>query len=129
MTRPDWSKAPKWAQWAAMDSSGAWFWYEKEPAVMTHGKGHGAFTAGGNQCEPLVFAGWGDSLESRPAAAVAVLGPPAVALPSRLRLTEKTRRAVVQGPSIDDNAVYGQLRAVGWTDALLIEHGYAEEVK
>ena len=27
----DWSKAPDWAQFVAMDSRGLWYWYEKEP--------------------------------------------------------------------------------------------------
>lgn len=26
-----WHQAPTWAQWAAMDRRGGWFWYESEP--------------------------------------------------------------------------------------------------
>lgn len=26
-----WHEAPAWAQWAAMDRRGGWFWYEEEP--------------------------------------------------------------------------------------------------
>jgi hypothetical protein len=26
-----WQAAPAWAQWAAMDRRGGWFWYEEEP--------------------------------------------------------------------------------------------------
>ena len=26
-----WYAAPQWAQWAAMDRTGNWFWYEAEP--------------------------------------------------------------------------------------------------
>lgn len=27
----DWSKAPYWANFAAMDSNGDWWWHEKRP--------------------------------------------------------------------------------------------------
>ncbi len=27
----DWSQAPGWASWAAMDATGRWFFYEEEP--------------------------------------------------------------------------------------------------
>ncbi len=26
-----WDKAPEWAQWAAMDDNGDWYWYSEEP--------------------------------------------------------------------------------------------------
>jgi hypothetical protein len=29
----DWSKAPRWAQYAAMDSDGIWFWYSRKPEL------------------------------------------------------------------------------------------------
>lgn len=29
--KPSWDDAPEWAQWLAMDDSGAWFWYEEKP--------------------------------------------------------------------------------------------------
>lgn len=28
-----WDKAPEWAQWAAMDADGEWWWYENEPEI------------------------------------------------------------------------------------------------
>ena len=28
-----WHEAPKWANWAAMDSDGGWFWYDAEPSA------------------------------------------------------------------------------------------------
>ena len=31
----DWSKAPKWATHAAMDSNGAWYWYGAEPMLLS----------------------------------------------------------------------------------------------
>ena len=30
-TTPDWSNAPDWANWLAMDSEGEWHWYENKP--------------------------------------------------------------------------------------------------
>lgn len=29
--KPDWSKAPKWAKWLAMDKFGDWYWFEDHP--------------------------------------------------------------------------------------------------
>lgn len=29
--KPNWKDAPKWANWLAMDRSGRWVWFEKEP--------------------------------------------------------------------------------------------------
>jgi hypothetical protein len=29
-----WHEAPEWAQWAAMDKDGSWFWYDMEPSVL-----------------------------------------------------------------------------------------------
>lgn len=28
---PDWSKAPSWAKYTAMDANGIWYWYECIP--------------------------------------------------------------------------------------------------
>lgn len=28
-----WDEAPEWAQWAAMDADGEWWWYQAEPEV------------------------------------------------------------------------------------------------
>lgn len=32
---PDWSKAPEWATYAAMDDDGDWYWYETRPCFDT----------------------------------------------------------------------------------------------
>lgn len=29
--RPDWSKSPSWAMYAAQEPSGQWFWHENKP--------------------------------------------------------------------------------------------------
>lgn len=31
MVNIDWTQAPEWAKFAAMDEDGAWWWYEVEP--------------------------------------------------------------------------------------------------
>lgn len=31
MLQIDWTQAPEWANFAAMDSDGEWWWYQKEP--------------------------------------------------------------------------------------------------
>lgn len=31
MHKPDWSSAPEWAEWLAMDGNGQWFWYRIKP--------------------------------------------------------------------------------------------------
>lgn len=31
---PDWSKAPDWARWAAMDDDGSWYWYKRKPKCI-----------------------------------------------------------------------------------------------
>lgn len=31
--RPEWSKAPPWAKYIAMDRDGVWFWHENEPTL------------------------------------------------------------------------------------------------
>lgn len=33
MSKPDWNKAPQWANFAAQDPDGQWYWYEFEPSV------------------------------------------------------------------------------------------------
>ena len=31
MSKPEWSDAPAWAMWVAMDGDGFWFWHQEEP--------------------------------------------------------------------------------------------------
>lgn len=40
---PDWSQAPKWAEWWAVDCDGFAMWYEEEPLLY----------------ETVTFCGWG----------------------------------------------------------------------
>ena len=34
MNKPDWSSAPEWAEYLAMDGDGEWWWYEVEPTLI-----------------------------------------------------------------------------------------------
>lgn len=31
MNKPNWEDAPLWANWLALDSNGAWWWYQDKP--------------------------------------------------------------------------------------------------
>lgn len=31
MSKPDWSEAPEWANYMAMDDDGSWYWFEVMP--------------------------------------------------------------------------------------------------
>lgn len=61
--KPDWNDAPEWASWLAMDSDGAWWWYEREPR-----RGERTFGAGYGRATPaiVVISDWSETLESRP---------------------------------------------------------------
>ena len=41
--KPDWTKAPVWANYVAKDQDGRWFWHEFKPTAASTGwlnKGH-----------------------------------------------------------------------------------------
>ena len=60
--KPDWSSAPEWAAWLAMDSSGEWFWYEFEP----RDGGHYWSADNGRVETAFEQAYWRDTLEQKP---------------------------------------------------------------
>lgn len=59
--KPSWNDAPPWAKWLAMDSSGKWYWYEREPDV-----GYEIWAYGGQYQEAGDGKTWTDTLEPRP---------------------------------------------------------------
>lgn len=62
--KPDWSEAPKWANYLAMDESGVWFWYEYEPSSDEADEwllGKGKHLQAGYDIRK-----WRDTLEVRP---------------------------------------------------------------
>jgi len=67
--KPDWSKAPDWAQWFAMDEEGTGYWYQHQPSRTDFGRwvvtsptpfGQSACAPSGDNQK------WYDSLEQRP---------------------------------------------------------------
>lgn len=65
-----WQEAPTWAQWAAMDRRGGWFWYESEPRAED-----GYFNAHTGRVvqffHPFYPSHWRLSLHHRPTAPTA----------------------------------------------------------
>lgn len=35
MSKPNWANAPEWANYLAMDSDGAWWWFEVAPSLKS----------------------------------------------------------------------------------------------
>ena len=74
MTELDWTEAPSWAQWFAIDGNGEAWWYEIEPYVRTKDNMWGMkFSCNREwQCEPTgtypeAIWDWQNSLKKRPA--------------------------------------------------------------
>jgi len=60
--KPDWKYAPEWANWLAMDSDGAWFWYEMQPDAR-----RGKFRTDGKVTLAVTPKDrWENTLEPRP---------------------------------------------------------------
>jgi hypothetical protein len=60
--KPDWKDAPDWANWAAQDYDGRWFWFENKPIA-----GFNVFMAEGRM-EPVkkVNTKWKQTTQQRP---------------------------------------------------------------
>lgn len=58
---PEWAQAPKWAQWAAQDEDGAWWWYELQPEPV----GDAHCGRPGKQAA-IKHPNWRESLQRRP---------------------------------------------------------------
>lgn len=58
----DWSKAPEWARYVAMDADGTWFWFEKKPH-----KSYEYWVVGqGLQAPVFELDNWQSTLQERP---------------------------------------------------------------
>ena len=62
---PDWSKAPEWARYWALDESGGAWWYEKEPGFVGD---DGGWSGSGRTKHDIICTAWRDSLRKRPEA-------------------------------------------------------------
>jgi hypothetical protein len=60
MKTPDWSQAPEWANYVAMDECGDWYWYSHQPT-----KGDVEWITLGKQKLASGREHWRDSLQSR----------------------------------------------------------------
>lgn len=112
MSGIDWNRAPSWAQWAAMDESGAWYWYAARP---TCAQSLGMFSAASQRMEPAKFPGWENSAQPRP------VEPPKAAPRERVGGSHPVRLiGAASGWKVD------QMLDVGWTYDGLVARGHAE---
>jgi hypothetical protein len=58
--KPDWSTAPKWANYLAMDKTAEWWWYEEKPRLE-----FGRWISS-SRYSRAGFIYWRDTLEERP---------------------------------------------------------------
>ena len=61
--KPSWDDAPEWAQWFAVDGSGAHCWYESKPTMI---KEYAAWVAHDKFLLATVRSNWRETLERRP---------------------------------------------------------------
>lgn len=65
MSKPDWSAAPGWAAYLAMDSDGFWYWYQNEPNLRREdglwNRALGEVALAGSEAQI-----WKQTLEARP---------------------------------------------------------------
>lgn len=64
LNKPSWDDAPEWANWLAMDSDGAWYWYEKKPYI-DESIWDMQLRSRVIKAEPLIYDEWENSLEAR----------------------------------------------------------------
>jgi hypothetical protein len=60
--RPDWSKAPEWARFWALDSDGGSWWYERRPDAGSVNFGNG----GTRDRDTNACPNWRETLQERP---------------------------------------------------------------
>ena len=62
--KPDWEKAPPWANYASMDKDGQWWWYEIEPTLTDN---EYVFFISAGRFEIITETNkWKETLEKRP---------------------------------------------------------------
>ena len=71
MPAPDWSQAPEWAQWWAVDPGGSWAWFREKPDAYDgpdwgQWETDGRFLDGPTHLELPPSYNWRKSLQSRP---------------------------------------------------------------
>ncbi len=61
MNIPNWKDAPEWANWLAMDKSGAWAWFEYEPEDREF-----LWIGRNGRSRTAAFKGWDKTKQERP---------------------------------------------------------------
>lgn len=63
MNNPNWNDAPEWANYAAMDADGEWWWFENKPNPEGE-----EWKVDAGSVEPVAFSfkDWKDAMEKRP---------------------------------------------------------------
>ena len=59
--KPNWSTAPSWARYLAMDRDGEWYWFSHEPNAGISG-----WWISVGECCRAGISNWRDTLEERP---------------------------------------------------------------
>ena len=71
MPKPDWSRAPEWAQWWAVDEDGSAYWFDSMPfhlslAAWHKSDEHGLIELDRYICDDGIYENWMQSLHHRP---------------------------------------------------------------
>lgn len=63
--KPDWDKAPEWAEWWAVDENGQCYWYERKPHISER-ETYWDYPDHDCDAEFAIVDGWKESLQERP---------------------------------------------------------------
>lgn len=65
LNSPDWSTAPEWARWFAVDSDGSGFYFEERPDINEHNEWY-SFSGLLKYSGQFGIKAWQNSLQQRP---------------------------------------------------------------
>ena len=63
--KPNWDKAPEWAEWWAVDENGQCYWYKRKPYLSRIDK-YWNYPDLDCKAELVIIDGWKESLQERP---------------------------------------------------------------
>lgn len=64
--KPQWSDAPEWAKWLAMDANGEWWWFQRQPVTASEWRMERSPDGQLSEATPQPDPNWRDTLEPRP---------------------------------------------------------------
>lgn len=122
---PNWKNAPPWAKFAAMDSHGAWHWYEEEPALSEK---LGMWTARGAHFSvaAVTLTDWQNTLHAR-----GEKWPRDIVHGGRnAEYIAQLRKPTIQASQqcTDHGFTLDIMRGAGWSDEALLANGWAEPI-